>query len=87
MGDYNSVFHVDLSIICNNYQRIKESCGTDVIPVLKSNAYGHGLVQVARALWEAFQVKTFAVAQLSEGKALREAGIPSDILLLSGTPR
>ena len=87
MGEYNSVFTVDLSVICGNYQRIAGACGTTVMPVLKSNAYGHGLSEVALALWDAFRVKTFAVAQVSEGVALREAGISSDILLLSGAPR
>jgi alanine racemase len=49
--------------------------------VIKANAYGHGLVTAARALDSA---DALAVARLSEGLALREAGIKTPIVLLEG---
>jgi alanine racemase len=49
--------------------------------VIKANAYGHGLVGVARALREA---DAFAVARVEEALALREAGLDNDIVLLEG---
>lgn len=52
-----------------------------VVAVIKANAYGHGIVPVARALRTA---DVFGVARFSEGVALRAAGISTPILLLEG---
>ena len=52
-----------------------------VMAVIKANAYGHGLVVVARALHCA---DAFAVARVDEGLTLRAAGIDSSIVLLEG---
>jgi alanine racemase len=52
-----------------------------VMAVIKANAYGHGLVTVARALET---VDKFAVARVDEGLALRAAGIATPTLLLEG---
>ena len=52
-----------------------------VMAVIKANAYGHGLVAVARALDGA---DAFAVARLEEGVSLRQAGISAPIVLLEG---
>jgi alanine racemase len=49
--------------------------------VIKANAYGHGLVTVARALDSA---DAFGVARADEGLALRAAGITAPIVLLEG---
>jgi alanine racemase len=49
--------------------------------VIKANAYGHGLVAVARALGTA---DAFAVARVDEGLALRQAGITMPVVLLEG---
>ncbi len=49
--------------------------------MIKSDAYGHGLVRVAHALREA---DGFAVARLDEGIALRRAGILQRIVVLQG---
>ena len=50
--------------------------------VIKANAYGHGLVAVARALEES--ADAFAVARVDEGLALRAAGINTPTVLLEG---
>jgi len=52
-----------------------------VMAVIKANAYGHGLVAVARALDSA---DAFAVARVDEGLILREAGIHTPTVLLEG---
>jgi alanine racemase len=52
-----------------------------VMAVIKANAYGHGLVPVARALKGA---DALAVARVEEGLALRAAGIETAIVLLEG---
>jgi alanine racemase len=52
-----------------------------VMAVIKANAYGHGLVAVARALGSA---DAFAVARVDEGLTLRAAGIDAPTVLLEG---
>jgi alanine racemase len=52
-----------------------------VMAVIKANAYGHGLVAVARALESA---DAFAVARVDEGLTLRLAGIKAPTVLLEG---
>ena len=49
--------------------------------VVKSDAYGHGLLRVSKALTEA---DGFAVACISEAIAMRRAGITQKILVLQG---
>jgi alanine racemase len=53
------------------------------MPVLKANAYGHGLAAVARCL--APQADAFGVALVEEGIALRRLGITTPILVMGGT--
>jgi alanine racemase len=55
--------------------------GARVMAVIKANAYGHGVLQSAKALAEA---DGFAVARLDEGLALRTAGLANRVLLLEG---
>jgi alanine racemase len=50
-----------------------------VMAVIKANAYGHGLVGIARAL-ERQDVKHFAVGKVTEAVALRENGITGAVL-------
>ena len=58
--------------------------GTRILAVVKDNAYGHGLVPVARALSRA-GCEEFGVAFASEGAELRQAGIREPILLLGSS--
>lgn len=51
------------------------------MPVIKANAYGHGMLRVAQALDEA---DGFAVAQLVEALRLRGAGIEKPITVFQG---
>ncbi|MEN8161406.1 MAG: alanine racemase, partial [Myxococcota bacterium] len=54
-------------------------------PCIKANAYGHGLVLVARHL-AAVGHDTLCVAHASEAVALRAAGIGTRLVLLSASP-
>ena len=54
--------------------------GCGVIAVVKANAYGHGSVQVAKAL-EAAGADLLACADIEEGATLRAAGVTADILV------
>jgi alanine racemase len=57
---------------------------TRLLAVVKANAYGHGLIPMAREL-EAIGTDWLGVANVAEGAALREAGVGLPILLLSAT--
>ena len=74
---------VDLSAICNNVKRVMENVGENVkvMAVIKTDAYGHGAVDVAKALRK-IGVYAFAVATIDEATQLREAGIDNPILIL-----
>ncbi|MGB0782258.1 MAG: alanine racemase [Marinomonas sp.] len=74
---------VDLDAILQNYRYAKKLQPTcKAFAVVKSNAYGHGAVEVSRYLDE--EVDAFAVAAIEEAMALRDAGVTSPILLLEG---
>ena len=66
----------------SNLDRVRELApGCPVLAVIKANAYGHGLVQVARILPDA---DAFAVARIEEAVQLREAGIRTRLVILGG---
>src|ERR1700690_1594317 len=54
-----------------------------ILAVIKSNAYGHGVVPVARALSKA-RADWFGVTCSAEGAELRESGIRERVLILTG---
>ncbi len=73
---------IDLDAVRHNYQFLKQAAGGNrLIAVVKADAYGHGAVEVARALADA---DAFAVAAVGEAAALRDAGIEQKILVLGG---
>lgn len=53
--------------------------GVKVMAVIKDEAYGHGLIPIAKHLSK--QVEWFCVARLQEGIELRESGIKNPILV------
>jgi alanine racemase len=73
---------LNLSAVARNLARLRSFAPqARVMAVIKANAYGHGLVRIARSLPEA---DAFAVARLDEGLALRQAGIRQRIAVLQG---
>lgn len=75
---------VDLQILADNFKSIKSHVGNSkVMPVLKANAYGHGLVRIAQ-LYEELKADYLGVAVVEEGILLREMGIKIPILVLGG---
>jgi alanine racemase len=77
---------VDLGALGRNLAAIREAVGRLVLLPVKANAYGHGLVPVARAVQEHGWADWLAVATVAEGVALRRAGLELPILKLSGAP-
>jgi len=74
---------IDRSALQQNYLTAKSRIpGSRAWAVVKANAYGHGLLNAADALAEV--ADGFALLDLAEAVALREAGIRQPILLLEG---
>lgn len=76
------VARIDLAALRHNFERVKLAApNSQVMAVVKANGYGHGMVQVARALEG---VEGFAVARLHEALALRQTGLRNTISVLEG---
>lgn len=77
----NSTVTVDLSRLKKNAENLSTHVnnGTRIMAVVKADAYGHGAVEVARALDSL--VDAFAVNAIQEGIELRENGIDKPILV------
>jgi alanine racemase len=73
---------VDLSVLRRNY-RLLAAKGSRVLSVVKSDAYGHGLAEVSRAL-AAEGCRDFAVGTVDEALTLRGSGCAGRILSLLG---
>lgn len=66
----------------HNLQVVREQAPTaKVVAVVKANAYGHGLLAVAKTLKEA---DAYAVARVEEALTLRSGGIVKPVILLEG---
>ena len=70
---------VNLSAIKANVATLKAKAGVDLMAVVKADAYGHGLVPVAKAALEG-GASWLGVALLEEALTLRAAGITAPIL-------
>lgn len=68
--------------LCRNLEVVRRHAPTSrILAVIKANGYGHGMLRVAQALQS---VDGFAVLNVEEAVALREAGFRQTILLLEG---
>ena len=74
---------VNLQQIVLNYRILKAHCQKPVMAVIKADAYGHGIVEVAKVL-EQEGAPYFGVAYLEEALLLREEGIQTPILVMGG---
>lgn len=73
---------INLNAISHNFNRVREfAADSQVMAVIKANAYGHGMLAVAQQLVDA---DMFAVAMPAEAYALRAAGSIKPIVVLHG---
>lgn len=73
---------IRLGALKHNLETIRRAApDARVMAVIKANAYGHGLIPVAKNLGEA---DSLAVARVPEAMHLRKAGIAKPVVLLSG---
>src|SRR3989339_802136 len=81
--NFISWIEINSKAIKNNVRLLKKIVGNKVgiIAVIKSNAYGHGLVEVAKIL-RLEDVSMFGVNSLAEALKLRRAGIKEGVLVM-----
>lgn len=85
MKTYSRVYaRIDLDAIAYNMEQMKQRIDghTQIMAVIKTDAYGHGAVQVAQMLEKYDYIWGFAVATLDEAVVLRVEGIQKPILVL-----
>ena len=81
---------IDLKALAYNYEQIQKLAAKNmthslgIMPVIKADAYGHGMHQVAESL-SACGCKYWSVSNVSEGVNLRAAGFKQKILLFEST--
>jgi len=81
---YSIWLEINLGAIRRNIQRVAQITQKPVMAVVKANAYGHGLFEVAKAAEQA-GIARLCVARLEEALALRDAGVQAPILVLGYT--
>lgn len=83
-GRYLEIWcEVDLDAFKRNLEKIQAIAGKrEIILAVKANAYGHGIVQISKEA-ERNGIKYFGVATVAEGRALREAGVKGEIIVLT----
>jgi alanine racemase len=85
-----TVAQIDLKALTHNLKGIRRKVGKNVrvMGVVKANAYGHGIVEVAKYL-EKHHIDYLGVANGEEGVILREAGAvaPVHVFTLPSTPQ
>ncbi|GAC69901.1 alanine racemase [Gordonia soli] len=69
---------IDLDAIAHNVGVLRAASGTDILAVVKADAYGHGAVPVARTVIAAGATE-LGVAHISEALALRAAGVDAHV--------
>lgn len=80
-----AVCSIDLDALTHNFGEVRRLVGPEVriCGVVKAHAYGHGAVPIGRALDRA-GAAALAVTSFDEARELRDAGVDSPILILSG---
>jgi alanine racemase len=76
---YASWLEVDLDLLDHNLDRVREWTGVEIVPCVKSNAYGHGVVPIVAAMMRR-GVRRVLVAKLWEAMQIRGAGLDCGVV-------
>jgi len=76
---------IELAALQHNFKIVRSALpgNTEILAVVKADAYGHGFMDISREL-ELLGINAFGVAFLAEAIQLRKSGIDRPILLLGG---
>ena len=81
---------INLKALSHNFRQLQKlarhnmTSNAGLMPVIKADAYGHGMVEVAQTLLEE-GCRFLGVSNTAEGVALREAGFKQKVLLFEST--
>lgn len=70
---------IDINSIKNNINYLRKKSKTEIMPVLKGNAYGHGLLEIAKIVRK-LKIQYIGVATIGEAILLRKGGDKGNIL-------
>lgn len=74
---------INLNAVAHNAEQVRKAApNSKLMAVIKANAYGHGLLRMAKSLDGL--VDGFAVARVQEGISLRNAGLWQRVIVLEG---
>ncbi len=79
MSELRAYVEVDLRAIASNIRKIASASDAQILAVVKADAYGHGLIEVARTAVDS-GASWLGTALLEEAFALRAAGISAPVL-------
>src|SRR5512138_2036421 len=82
---YSTWAEIDLGAISDNIRHCCKRTGTQIMAVVKANAYGHGLAPIAQESMRS-GASWLGMARPDETLELRRAGLNGPILLLGYTP-
>lgn len=88
MSGHHTYVEINVSSLKRNLEVLKSylAGGSKIMPVVKANAYGHGAVEISRALADDSAIAGFAVNTIEEGRELRENGIREKPVLVFSVP-
>jgi alanine racemase len=70
---------INMNALKNNLEYLTKKSGSEVMPVLKSNAYGHGIIEISR-ICRKLGVRYIGVATIGEALQIRNSGDNGKIL-------
>lgn len=84
---YKRIIEVRISkdTLINNYRAYREENNLPIAPVFKSNAYGHGLLGVAKLFDDYKEIPFYVIDSYHEAMKLRSAGIKHSLLIIGFT--
>ena len=79
---------IDLKAIHHNLKQVRKQVGKQpyIMAVVKANAYGHGMLPVAKSILKEKLASHLGVAIVEEGVTLRQNGIEAPVLVLTAPP-
>lgn len=80
---HTSWIEIDLNAIRHNLRNLKKAAEpANVLAVVKSEAYGHGLEEIAQTVWEE-GVWGMGIVSIAEGKRIRKLGINCPLVMIA----
>jgi alanine racemase len=79
---------IDLRAIHHNLKQVRKQVGRhpQIMAVVKANAYGHGMIPVAKFILKEKLASHLGVAIVEEGITLRQNGIDAPVVVLTAPP-